>query len=40
MFCFLKGMKIDYFAILTAYLNNAILVWNLSKKQRLLPLTT
>jgi hypothetical protein len=33
-------MKIDYFVILTASLNNAILVLNLSKKQRLVPLTT
>jgi hypothetical protein len=31
MFGFLKGMEIDYFAILTASLNNANLVLNLSK---------
>jgi hypothetical protein len=40
MFGFLKGMKIDYFAVLTASLNNVILVLNLSKKQRRVPLTT
>jgi hypothetical protein len=37
---FLKGMNINYFAILTAFLNKAIFVLNLSKKQRLVPLTT
>jgi hypothetical protein len=32
---FLIGMKIDYIAILTASLNKAIFVLNLSKKQRM-----
>jgi hypothetical protein len=36
----LKGMKIDYSAILTASLYKAVFVLNLSKKQRLAPLTT
>jgi hypothetical protein len=40
MFGFLKGMKIVYIAILTASLNKAGFVLNLSKKQRLVPLTT
>jgi hypothetical protein len=40
MFGFLKGMKIDYFVILTASLNKAVFVLNLSINQRLVPLTT
>jgi hypothetical protein len=40
MIGFLKDMKIDYFAILTAFLNKALFVLNLSKQQRLVPLTT
>jgi hypothetical protein len=37
---FLKGMKINYFATLTASLNKAIFVLNLFSKQGLVPLTT
>jgi hypothetical protein len=33
-------MKIDYSAVLNASLNKAAFVLNLSKKQRLVPLTT
>jgi hypothetical protein len=40
MIGFLKGMKIDYPLILTASYNKAVFVLNLSKKQRLVPLTT
>jgi hypothetical protein len=40
MFGFLKGMKSDYPVILTASYNKAIFVLNLSKIQRILPLTT
>jgi hypothetical protein len=32
-------MKIDYYAILNASLNKAVSVFNLSKKQRPVPLT-
>jgi hypothetical protein len=35
---FLKCMKTNYFAILNVYLNKAVFVLNLSKKQRLVPL--
>jgi hypothetical protein len=40
MIGFLKRMKIDYPAILNASLNKAFFVLNLSKKQRLVPITT
>jgi hypothetical protein len=40
MIGFLKGMKIDYSAILNASINKAVFVLNLSKKQRHVPLTT
>jgi hypothetical protein len=40
MICFLKGMKIDYSAILTASIIKAVFFLNLSKEQRLVPLTT
>jgi hypothetical protein len=40
MIGFLKGMNINYFAVLTASLNKAIFIMNLSKKQRLVPLQT
>jgi hypothetical protein len=33
-------MKTDYLAILIASLNKAVFVLNLSKKQRLVPITT
>jgi hypothetical protein len=36
----LKGMKFNYSAILIASLNKALFVLNLSKKQRLVLLTT
>jgi hypothetical protein len=37
---FLKGMNINYFAVLTAYLKKAIFVLNLSENQGLVPLKT
>jgi hypothetical protein len=40
MIGFLKGKKIDYIAIKTASLNKADFFLNLSKKQRLVPLTS
>jgi hypothetical protein len=40
MIGFLKGMIINYFAILNASLNKAVFVLNLSKKQRLEKLKT
>jgi hypothetical protein len=40
MIGFLRGIKIDYSAILNASINKAVFVFNLSKKQLLLPLTT
>jgi hypothetical protein len=40
MIGFLKCMKIDYSAILNASLNKAVFVLYLSKKERLVPLTT
>jgi hypothetical protein len=40
MFGFLNGMKIDYFAILNSSIIKAVFVFNLSEKQRLVPLTT
>jgi hypothetical protein len=40
MIGFLKDMNINFFAVLTASLNKAIFVLNLSIKQRLVPLTT
>jgi hypothetical protein len=40
MIGFLKGMKIDYSAILNASLNKAVFFLNLTKKQRLVQHTT
>jgi hypothetical protein len=40
MIGFLKGMKIDYTAILNAYLSKALSVLNLSKNQSHVPLKT
>jgi hypothetical protein len=40
MFGFLKGMKIDYSAILNASIIKAVFFLNLSNEQRLVPLTT